>query len=159
MSFDKIGPYDLTRGDLVVAGLVISFSAGARAVRIKAAVSVFVCLMISISGWVSKTPEVVVFGVFLFLLLFIVAPAFRSLKGAKEIYLECSPEGLVAETSRVRTTYKWSTIQKVKRVGARLFVMISDGCALVIPDRSTSDTNIKALMSTIAENRYARISS
>jgi len=155
MSFDKIGPYDLTRGDLVVAALVISFSTGARAVRIRAAISVLICLMVSVSGWLSRTPEVVVFGGFLLLLIFFIAPAFRSLKGAREIYLECSAEGLVAETSRVRTTYKWSTLQKVKKVGARLFVMISDGCALVIPDRSTSDANLRALMATIVDHRQS----
>ena len=153
MSFEKIGPYDLTRGDLVAASLVISFSTGAKSTRWKAALAVLVGMLLAIGGITSGELITASLGIFLIVLLFVVAPALRSRKGNKDIYLDYSPEGIVAETESVRTLYKWATIRLVKKVGSRLFIIINDNCALVISSRSTSFGNIEKLMMTVAAHQ------
>lgn len=152
MHFEKIGPYELTRGDLIAASLVISFSTGAKAVRIRGALILLVGLLMVFGGLAFDQPESAVIGTVFILSIFVIAPALRSRKGSKEIYLEESAEGLVAETRDVRTTYKWSTIRMVKKVGSRLIIMINDGCALVVSDRSTSRENMESLMATVARH-------
>jgi hypothetical protein len=154
MSFEKIGPYELTRGDLVAASLVISFSTGAKSARWKAALIVLVGMLLAIEGIISSEPLTVSLGIFLIVFLFVVAPALRSRKGNKDIYLDYSPEGIVAETESIRTLYKWATIRLVKKIGSRLFIMINDSCALVISSRSTSVDNIENLTMTVAEHQH-----
>lgn len=155
MSFDRIGPYELTRRDLIAASIVISFVTGSKAARLKAALFVLVALLMIIGGSVVDEPQTAAFGVLFILIIFVIAPALRSRKGSKDIYLENSPEGLVAETANVRTTYKWNTIGAVRKVGSRLFIMISDGCALVISDRLTSHENMANLMRTVAHHQVS----
>ena len=91
------------------------------------------------------------YGIGLALLLFVVAPGVRSLKQVNPIYLSCSPEGIVAETPVLKTTYKWSTISKVKRVGSRLFIMISPAHALVVSDHVTSAENMARLIASLGD--------
>jgi hypothetical protein len=153
MGFERIGPYKLTRGDLVAASLVISFSTGAKSARLRAALIVLVGLMMIVGGLVVGERQTAGFGVLFILFIFVIAPALRSRKGSKEIYLEYSSDGLVAETPNARTTYKWSTVRAARKVGSRLFIMISDGCALVISDRSTSRENMVSLVATVAEHK------
>jgi len=93
------------------------------------------------------------FGPFFLLLVFVIGPALRSNKHNKEIYLDYSPDGVVAETAKMKTTYKWATIISTRKVGTRLFVMISDGCALVISDRSTTRENMDSLIATVAQHQ------
>ncbi len=153
MSFEKIGPYELTRSDLIVASLVISFSTGAVSARVKAALFVIVGLVMVVGGLVVGEPLTAAFGVFFLLLIFVISPALRSRNGSKEIYLGYSPDGVVAETTGAKTTYKWATIRSARKVGSRVFIMISDGCALVISDRSTTRENMRSLMATVAQHQ------
>jgi hypothetical protein len=155
MSFDRIGPYELTRGDLITASIVISFVTGSGAARLKAALFVLIALLMIIGGSAVDEPQIAAFGVLFILIIFVIAPALRSRKGSKDIYLENSPEGLVAETANVRTTYKWNTIGAVRKVGSRLFIMISDDCALVTSDRLTSHENMANLMRTVAHHQVS----
>ena len=94
-------------------------------------------------------------GIWFPLWAFILAPALRSRKRSKDIYLEYSPEGVVGETPQTRITYKWSTIGRVRKVGSRLFIMISDGIALVVPDRSTTPENIARVITTLSHEGSA----
>jgi hypothetical protein len=153
MSFEKIGPYELTRSDLIAAALIISFSTGATGTRLKAWIYALAGLIFIAAGVAFRDPVLVGLGGFLTLVLFVLGPASRSRKRSKEIYLEYSLEGLVADTPNTRTTYKWSTIRTVKKVGSRLFIMISEGHALVISDRATSQQNMESLIATLDEHR------
>ena len=155
MSFDRIGPYDLSRGDLVATTIIVSFLTSPWSVRLAAAVNVVLGLAMIAAGVVFGVLLLVGLGVFFVLWMFVVAPALRSRKRVKDIYLACSPEGIVAETPQMRTTYKWSTIGKVKKVGPRLLIMITDRVALVIPDRSTSPDNMERLVATLAHEGAA----
>ncbi len=152
MGFERIGPYALTRGDLVAAALVISFLTGSRSSRVKAWFFVLVGLIMIVGGLVVGELQTTGFGALFILAIFVIAPALRSRKGSSSIYLENAPDGLVAETPAVRTTYKWSTIHTVRRVGSRVFIMISDGHALVVSDRTTSRENMASLMTTVAHH-------
>ena len=153
MAFQKIGPYELTRGDLIAASLVISFSIGANATRLRAALLVLVGLVMIVVGVFSGEPQTAGFGALFILLIFVIAPALRSRKGSKEVYLEYSPDGLVGDTPNARVTYKWSAIGAVKQVGSRLFIMVNGSCALVISDRSTSRQNMASLTATVEQHR------
>jgi hypothetical protein len=158
MSFERIGPYDLSRGDLVAAAILICFVTASRSVRLFAILYVVVGLMMVASGVVTGTPLIAGLGVLFLLWLFVVAPALRSRKRSKDIYIEYSPEGIVGETPQTRTTYKWATIGKAKKIGSRLFIMITDRIALVIPDRSTSPENMDRLMATLSDESAATVS-
>src|SRR6476646_3999789 len=57
MSFDRIGPYDLSRGDLVAAAIIVSFVTSPWSVRLMAAVYVLLGLATIVAG--------IVFGVLL----------------------------------------------------------------------------------------------
>ena len=109
MGFDTIGPYALRRRDLVAAALVISFVTGSKATRWKSWVIVAVCISLILIGISDNESMNTVYGIGLALLLFVVAPGVRSLKQVNPIYISYSPEGIVAETPILRTTYKWST--------------------------------------------------
>jgi hypothetical protein len=155
MSFDKIGPYDLTRSDLVAAAIIISFLTSAWSVRLTAAIYVLLSLAMVIVGLVFGMLILVGLGIFLVLWVFVVAPALRSRRRSKDIYIEYSPDGIVGETPQIRTTYKWSTIGKAKKVGPRLFIMITDRIALVVPDRSTDPENMDRLLVTLSDEGAA----
>jgi hypothetical protein len=155
MSFGRIGPYDLTRGDLVAAAIIVSFLTAPRSVRLIAAVPVLLGLMMVTAGVVFGVLPLVGLGVFFVLWVFVVTPALRSRKRSKDIYLEYGPEGIVGETPQIRATYKWSTIGKAKKVGSRLFIMITDRVALVVPDRSTSPDNMNRLVATLSHEGAA----
>lgn len=151
MGFDTIGPYSLRRRDLIAAALVISFVTGSKATRWKSWVIVAVCVSLILMGISDNDSMNIVYGIGLALLLFVVAPGVRSLKQVNPIYLSCSTEGIVAETPILRTTYKWSTISKVKRVGSRLFIMISPAHALVVSDHITSADNMARLITSLGD--------
>jgi hypothetical protein len=155
MSFDRIGPYDLTRSDLVAAAIIISFLTSAWSVRLTAAIYVLLSLAMVIVGLVFGMLILVGLGIFLVLWVFVVAPALRSRRRSKVIYIEYSPDGIVGETPQIRTTYKWSTIGKAKKVGPRLFIMITDRIALVVPDRSTDPENMDRLLVTLSDEGAA----
>ncbi|MBB5716439.1 hypothetical protein [Sphingomonas aerophila] len=153
MGFEKIGPYGVTRGDMVAAAIVISFLTGDKSARVKASLLVVIGVVMFVGGLALGEPQTAGFGMLFVLFMFVIAPALRSRKGSNEIYLEHSPEGLVAETPNARVTYKWSTVGAVRMVGSRLFIMVSGGCALVISDRSTSRQNMISLMTIVAQHQ------
>lgn len=151
MRFETIGPYALTRRDLIAAGLVISFVTGSKATRWKAWVLVAVGVLLMILGASTGDMLNVLFGAGLLLLLFVILPAMRSRKQAKHIYLSYSPDGLIVETPTFRITYKWSTIGGAKKVGTRLFIMISPAHALVVSDHVTSAENMRRLVASLED--------
>lgn len=153
MSFQKIGPYDLSRGDVVMASLVISFVLGTTLARIWMLVIVLCCLCVAIVGLANGEYYVLIFVTFFLALVLVIVPAVRSRKRSRDIYLSCDPEGLLAETPEVRTIYKWATIRKVRKIGARLYIVIGSGnAALVVREGVTSRENMEALMATLAEH-------
>jgi hypothetical protein len=152
VGFEKIGPYELTRSDLLIGSLVISFRIGSVATRVSILLLTLVALVALVLG--ALVQEFLVTGIGAFWLFFIFGlPLLRSRKNSREIYLEQDPMGLAIETPMARVLYKWPAIRKVEKVGSRLFVMISSRTALVIPDRVTSPGNMEALVATIADNR------
>lgn len=154
MGFQKIGPYDLNRGDVIAASLVISFLTGSTGTRIRVGIWFLFPLGMIGAGIALGEPFLIAIGLPMLVLIF-VAPALGSLKRAKGIYLFCDPDGLVAETAEVRTTYKWTTIWSFRKVGSRLFIMVSRGSALVVADRVTSPDNMADLIATLAQHQSA----
>ena len=151
MRFETVGPYALGRRDLVAAALVISFVTGSRATRWKSWLILAVAFLLIILGLANGDGTMLSLGAALPALLFLVAPALRSPKNMRHIELCWSPDGLVAETPVLRTTYKWSTIGPVRTVGSRLYVMIAPAHALVVPARVTSADNMIALVAALRE--------
>ncbi len=149
-SFEPIGPYDLTRSDLIAAGFVISFRLGSPQVRFWSILFTLLASALLLEGLFIADYALMAAGSFFF--LFLLAPTLRSLKRSKEIFLSYDDEGIVVDTPNVRTVYKWVTIGKVARVGSRLFVLVTNGTALVVHKRTTSAANLDALHSTIAEH-------
>ncbi len=154
MCFEKIGPYAFSRGDLVAASLAISFVTGAKATRIKTGLIMIVGAVVAIIGAATSDLPMIFMAIGALTGMFVGGPALRSRKRSRNIYLSYDSEGLVAETDNVRTLYKWATIQSYKPIGSRLFIMISDGCALVIANRFTNAANMKKLIETL-QSRHA----
>lgn len=157
MSFQKVGPYRLTRADLVAASLVISFIIGGKRTRVWSALYLLLGVILVAGGLVAEESTTSALGVFFVIFIFIVRPALRYNKNSRDIYLTHSAQGLVADTGDMATTYRWMTIGIFKRIGSRLFIMINDGCALVISARSTSSENLENIISTIAHESSASI--
>jgi hypothetical protein len=155
MSFERIGPYDLTRADLVAASIIIPFVTAAKRVRLTIAIYILAGLLMVVIGIAFDVMVLVGLGIWLILWVFVLAPALRSRKRNKNIYLEYNPEGIVGETPLTRTTYKWSTIGNVRKVGSRLFIMISDNIALVVPERATTPENIDRVVATLSREGLA----
>lgn len=152
--FERIGPYRLTRWDLFVAGLVISFLLGSVVQRIWASFVVLICLAAIVGGMLNGMFVIVVVAA-LWLCVFCLAPFYRSRKGYHPIVLEQVPDGLAFDTLTARVVHKWSAIRRVRKVGSRLFIMTVGNYAIVIPDRITPPANRDALLATIAEHRPA----
>jgi hypothetical protein len=152
MSFQKVGPYRLTRADLVAASVVISFIIGSKKTRIWAMLCLLLGTILIGGGLVAGEFTTSALGFFLIIYIFVAIPALRYNKTSKDIYLTYSEQGLVADTGDMATTYRWITIGKFKRVGSRLFIMINNGCALVISERTTSSENIEKIISTITQS-------
>jgi hypothetical protein len=150
---EPIGPFSLGRNDQLAAASLISFSLGSRPTRIWSwvllVVPVAAAVVIALSG--DRTGGLV--ALLLPAFLFVVAPLLRSNKRSRAIVISASGEGLVLETADVRTTYKWATLGSVRYFRRRLFVMITGNCALVIPERATTPSNLAALAQLITQNQ------
>lgn len=153
MGFEKIGPYELTRSDQVVASLVISFFIGSTSFKIKCSLYVLLGIVLTAIGIAIRDAQITIFGPIFILFIFVVSPALRSTKYGKNLYLEYSPEGIIVDSTKAKTTYKWETIISAKKIGSRLFIMIYEGVALVVSDRSTSRANMDNLMATITRHK------
>lgn len=152
VGFEKIGPYEITRYDLLVASVVISFLLGSGLLRLWMAMLLLVALGALVLGVTTHDWGAIGGGTFLLFLIF-GASGLRSRKDSHDIYVEQNPDGLAFEMPKANVLYKWSTIGRIRKIGPRLFVMINSRCALVIPDRATSAVNMQALIATIAEHR------
>jgi hypothetical protein len=155
MSFEKIGPYRLTAGDSIIASLVIGFRMAGRGARISIAFLSIVLLAAVAIECAFGEFGMAALAALLLLYFFVLAPMFRARKSRGTTLLTFDSEGLVADTDKVRTTYKWATIGSVRKVGPRLFVMVSKQCAIVVPDRATSRENMQALIATLADDERA----
>jgi hypothetical protein len=155
MGFQKIGPYELSRSDLVAACLVISFRIGSTGARIWAGVFVLIGLVGIGIGIVTRDPVGVAIGTGLLAFIFVITPALRKSRRTGGVCLFYDNDGLVAETGEMRTTYKWATIRSFRKIGSRLYIMISGGCALVIADRMTNTENMADLVATLVQHQAA----
>lgn len=154
--FEKIGPYGLTRSDLLVASIVIGFRIGAPKILVRSYVMLTVGLGAIIAGFLLRDWIPVTAGAFWILWLFIVGPMLRSLRNSHDIYLSSDESGVVADTPTHRTLYKWATIRQTRRIGSRLFIVIDSGLALVLADRMSTPENLDAVAATI--RRYRNLS-
>jgi hypothetical protein len=152
-NFESIGPFALGRTDQLVAASLISFSLGSRLTRawswviLVAAVGTAVVLTFADDWW--GVGAALSFAAF----VFVGAPLLRSNNGNRQIRLSASAEGLVVETADVRATYKWSALGSVRYFRRRLFIMISGKCALVIPERATTRSNLEVLEQLVSRHR------
>ena len=153
MSFEKIGPYEFNRRDLVAASLAISFLVGARSTRIMVTLLFVGGFTATVVGIVSGEWTIAGGAAGALLTIFVIGPALRYRKGRGNIFLSYEEDGLVVENNNVKTLYKWSTIRSCRKLGSRLFVQVSDTIALVIADRYTNPENLRKLISTLDAHR------
>ena len=102
MDFEKIGPCKLSLSDAVAASLAISFLLGSMSVRLSAALSILIWLAMIAFGIHVHAPVLIGMGVFIIAFQFFIAPALRSRQSGEGLYLECSTEGLLVETLKMR---------------------------------------------------------
>ena len=151
MSFAPIGPYRLSRADHVAASLVISFLIGRLRVRVWSVALTLVAAFCGAVGLIVHDATMWAGAALFLVFVFVLAPVLRFRRDSSPIMLSESEDGLTAETGETRTTYKWATIRSVRRIGPRLFVMVTDACALVIDERNTTPDNLAALTATLRD--------
>lgn len=151
MRFEPIGPYALTRADLLAASLVISFRAGSRKTKITC-FTLTIATSVLFAGAVF-TRDYILAGAAAFWLafIFLIGPVLRPLKDSRDIVLSYDPDGIRADTPKANTLYKWATVERLVRTGPRLFVMINGRCGLVIDERNTTKANINALKKVVGD--------
>jgi len=153
MSFESIGPYRVTAADHIACTLILSFVLAARGLRIiSATVTGFLLTVVGLGLASGNVPVAGVAALALFY-LFIIKPVSRAIAGRGEAHLAWDAEGIVADTDYVRTLYKWATIDAFRKVGSRLFIMISGGRALIVPDRATNPDNMRLLTAHLADHQ------
>lgn len=151
MGFEPIGPYALTRADLLAASLVISFRAGSSKTRITCFLLVIGALMVAACAVYFRDYFVAGVALFWLAVIFVIGPMLHSLKESRGILLSYDPDGVRVDTPKANTLYKWTTIESLARVGPRLFVMINGRLGIVIDERNTTPANMNALTATISE--------
>ncbi len=137
----------------MIAANLISFSLGGRKTKIICWTYLTVGLLSVGLGVYHHALVPLLAGLFLTVFVFVVSPLSRSLKRSQEIWIKPDADGIVAETGDTKTLYKWSTITRTSLFQARLFVMISDGCSLVIPERATDRANLYVIIAEIERQR------
>ena len=121
MGFQKIGPYELSRSDLVAASLVISFRIGSTRTRIWAGLFALIGLAGIGMGIMTSDAVGVAIGTGLLALIFVILPALRKRRRTGGVCLSYDDDGLAAETGEIRTTYKWATIKSFRKKSAPAF--------------------------------------
>jgi hypothetical protein len=136
IGFDQVGPYSLTRRDMVIASQLI----------------VITSLIIGIVGdlWF-----LVGAAIMLCLLLF-VGPALRSKKNLTEIFLRAASGGVEVENNQSKTLCKWPLIRSVKSVGQYHFLPIGFRIAFAIPRSEITPENLAALTAYVEAGIAAR---
>ena len=152
MSFERIGPYTLNKTDLIAASIVISFKLGSRSIRVRSWILVVAIAIMIVGGGMLGEWIFGMAGLLATLYLFTVAPALRSRAGVTDILLNADVEGVIAENRGTRTVYKWPALRPSTTVGSRLFIMISENCALVVPRRATTEGNFAAFIFLLASH-------
>jgi hypothetical protein len=156
MGFEPIGPYALTRVDLLAASLVISFRAGSSKTKTTCFLLVIGALIVATCAAYFGDYFMAGMAVFFLVLLFVIGPMLRSLKDSRGIVLTYDPDGVRADTPKANTLYKWSTIERLVRAGPRLFIMINGRCGIVIDERNTTPANMDALIRTVIQHMETR---
>jgi len=90
------------------------------------------------------------------ILLSLFAPLLRSNALNRAIVVSEADDGLIVETARARTTYKWATLGRSVIWRRRLIVMITGRIGLVIPSRATTDANLQAVADLVANKEQVK---
>lgn len=148
--FKPIGPFDLSRVDMVVAGNVLGFILGTWKMRLWTFFLFGVLLIGFAAGVISKDRTLTIYPPVLLFLVFFGGPWLRSTARSKMIVVSEGLDGLQVETSLATTTYRWQHLGKTSIIFSRLFVMIDGNRAIVIPERATTRGNLEAAAERIA---------
>jgi hypothetical protein len=152
MAFEQIGPYGLSRRDVLAASLVIGFSAGSIKTRLWCFGLLFVGLAGMAMTLLAGERFFAAIIAFWLIYVFVLGPLLRSLKDSHDICLSYDPDGIRADTPKTQTLYKWATIGRVVRFGPRLFVMINGRCGVVVSERFTTAANVDAVAATVRQH-------
>ncbi len=143
-SFDPIGPYSLSRWDMWIAGLHITFRVAALWFRLLYG-AIYLALAISLWMGIATQSWILVGANIGVCLVFLLGPALRSKRDLTNIVLRPVPEGIEVENNRVRTICKWPMIRKPCAVGQYLYVPIGVRIAFAIRQDVTTPANLAAL--------------
>ena len=132
----QIGPFDIRRFELLLAGWAIVFRTGTPGYRIlQIALMLFPALVVGlfVNWWLA----LMVVGVTLPLLL--LAPLARySTQSHRGITLRIAEDGLMVETPAVRSTILSQTIKGIHLLACGMIVMISGRAGVFVPARVAS---------------------
>jgi hypothetical protein len=153
MSFERIGPYRLVRSDLIAASVIICFKTGGKYARIRGALLLLLGVIGIFLGVAYHDSLLLFLGLLLPCTMFVVGPVLRKRSERADIFLSYQTDGLAVETENALTLYRWPIIRSFAMVGSRLFIMISDNCALVVPNQTTTANNMANLIETLAAHQ------
>ena len=153
MSFEKIGPYQLSRLDQFMSVPVLSLFMLEPAQRLMYWIlytgSPLLAAVLALTG----DDGGAVTALLLLWVLIVFSPALRA--RTEDMIISPHADGIEVATSNITTIYHWSTIGAVRQFGPRLLIMVTPKCALILPAAVDKGENLARLVSTIAEHKGA----
>jgi hypothetical protein len=151
MSFEKIGPYGVSRMDQFVCVPVISLLMLSTGKRLQYwTLYVGLPLLAAMLAMDDDSGFVAAMAFFAWVLI-IFSPALRPRTNG--LVMSLHADGIEVASDKMTTIYRWNTIGAVRQFRSRQLIMVTPKCALVVPMAATNDQNLARLVSTIAERK------
>jgi len=153
--FDVIGPFQLSKTDLVVGVFVERFGHKARLINIFFLI-VFVVAAVFFASGSSQFSWVSMAAILLAVVeIFVVRSLLVMLRYRGWACLSYDERGIDARSMHGYALYRWDMIKSIEKFGPRLLIHIVNGGALIVPERSTTTKNLEQILSTLQHHDVA----
>jgi hypothetical protein len=147
-SFDPVGPYSLTRRDMVIASHLIAFGVAPIWFRLLFG-GVYALVIASLIIGIVGDLWFLVGAAIMLCLLLVFGPALRSKKSLTDIVLRAASGGVEVENYQSKTLCKWPLIRNVRSVGQYHFLPIGVRIAFAIPRSEITAVNLAAFIAYV----------
>ncbi|MFL6861834.1 MAG: hypothetical protein ACJ8DZ_02425 [Allosphingosinicella sp.] len=151
----RLGPYRITARERVVASLLISFRTGHWVVRLWCAAVALLFGGGALAGLAAGEPLVAGLCFFLLALTFVLLPAVRLQWRTPAKTVSLTGEGLVSDSGVASILLRWPGIRSSHHVGGYLIVMVSRGCAIIVPPSAAPPNRLRGFAEELERRRKA----
>jgi hypothetical protein len=141
-TFERIGPFDLTSWDIIFGYAHCNFISSRPFNRVFNQIVLVILLMFAVmSALESKWVGFAVYGFILVIWLGVIPVAWLG-RSQKRLHIACDAFGITAENDTIKSSFKWNTVKSVEVKGSRVFVALTTGNSLILPNRVFSETEL-----------------